>query len=303
MTDTAICVPVYQAARRFLPEFNAALIAAALPHRAAVHLTVDDLAEPDADFAPLAEAGLEVAIQHAPPRSSPAEVREAMLHAAIRSEAEILVFTDFDDLLQPDAVVTHKDALGDAEFSYGDQLLVDVAGRAMGSSLYAAWQVPEAVSDPAVLLDGNFAGFSGAAIRRSFLASAFRSIPASVKATDWYVFNSLLFAGGRGRRCRKPVVRYRQWTGNIHGGHRVSSDLHDFGQRRVIAERHFRALPDVPDVLRRRRAIDRLGQIIADNPPSLQPAIDKACERPAFWYADVVGLALTLLSTEEIESA
>jgi hypothetical protein len=62
-------------------------------------------------------------------------------------------------------------------------------------------------------------------------------------------------------------------------------------------------MPDVPEVARRRRAIDRLGQMIADNPPSLQPAVDKACERPAFWYADVVGLALTLLSTEEIESA
>ena len=287
MTRILVCSVVYEAARPFLADFSRGLIEAAAGRKDAEALILSDgLTAPEAIFAAVTDA-MTARIDQTPGGLSPAAIRRRLIETARRSEAEILVFADCDDMLTADALEAHRAALDDADFSYGDQILTDAALRPSGRNLYRDWDVPARVTDPDSLRDGNFVGFSGAAVRRTRLSEAACALPDEVIAADWWVFTRLLMDGRRGARTETPVTRYRQHAGNIQGA-TPSAEFEAVLRRCQIVRRHAAALPGFEA---RAAAVERLAQAIESDPEGMRPAILKACAEPRPWYADIAILA------------
>ena len=287
MTRILVCTVVYEAARPFLADFSRGLIEAAAGRKDAEALFLSDgLTAPEVALAAVADA-MTARIDTVPEGLSLTAIRRRLIETARRSGAEVLVFADCDDMLTAEALEAHRAALEDADFSYGDQILTDAALRPSGRNLYQDWNVPARVTDPDSLRDGNFVGFSGAAVRRTRLSEIACALPDEVIAADWWVFTRLLMDGRRGARTGAPVPRYRQHAGNIQGA-TPGAEIEAVLRRCEIVRRHAAALPGFEA---RAAAVERLAQAIENDPEAMRPAILEACATPRPWYADIAVLA------------
>jgi len=287
------CSVVYESARPFITQFVQGIVQAAKqePEVDAL-IVVDGLANPEKFFLPL-EDMMPVTLIEAPGRLNPAGVRRILLEHAMKFGSEFLVFSDCDDILEPEAFHLHGQVLESCDFSYGDQLLMDAEGRLSGGTLYTDWSVPERTRGIGDLTNGNFVGFSGAAIKKSALNKEICDLPIGVLATDWWVFSRLLMQGAKGGQTRAPVVRYRQYGGNLHGA-LPSFDRDAVLSRCNIALAHFGNLPSTSEVVRRLGAIKSLMVVLDDYFDDLIEAIKDASNHAAYWYEDVVSLALQM---------
>ncbi len=291
MSRFAVCVPFHEVARPYFAHFAVALRRAVKPFSARVLFVVDGVQDGVDSILPFLD-GVTFEAMSAPSGATPADVRSLLLRYAAGLDVDAVAFADCDDELEDDALRVHAQALEHADFGYGDQILIDQRGDRLGATLYDHWTVPARAESIESLLDGNFAGFSGCAVRTSSLSAEVVAVPSALLATDWWVFSRLLLAGATGSQTRKPVVRYRQHAGNIHGGATVSCALVDVRRRAEIALAHFAHLPRHPGIVRREGAMRGLMGLLAVSPAELQPDIEKACSRNTCWYADVVSLAL-----------
>ncbi len=291
MSRFAVCVPFYEAARPYFAHFAVALRRAVKPYSARVLFMVDDAHDGVDSILPLLD-GVTFEVMPAPIGATPADIRSLLLRCAVSLDVDAVAFADCDDELEDDALTVHAQTLEHADFGYGDQILIDQRGDRLGTTLYDHWAVPAHAESIESLLDGNFAGFSGCAVRATSLSEEVVAVPSAVVATDWWVFSRLLLAGATGSQTRKPVVRYRQHPGNIHGGATVSHALVDVRRRAEIALAHFAHLPQHPGIVQREAAMRGLMDLLAVSPTALQTDIEKACSHNTCWYADVVSLAL-----------
>jgi hypothetical protein len=232
---------------------------------------------------------------HAPSGVTHADVRSLLLRHAAALDVDAVAFADCDDEMEKDALKVHAQTLEHADFSYGDQILINQRGNKLGATLFEGWVVPQRAESIESLLNGNFAGFSGSAVRASALSEDVVAVPSAVLAIDWWVFSRLLLAGATGIQTRKPVARYRQHVANIHGGATVSRALVDVRRRAGIALAHFANLPRHREIVRRDSAMRGLVTLLAAAPGPLPSDIENACSRNTCWYADVVSLALQYL--------
>ncbi len=106
----AICAALYESGRPFLGGFVAALRSAVAGRDALFVAAIDGLHNPKEALAGLAEH-LDVVTTDVPAGHTPAGVRRAMLAAGQSSGADVLVFTDMDDLIAPRGLHSHLDAL------------------------------------------------------------------------------------------------------------------------------------------------------------------------------------------------
>ena len=287
-----LCTAIYESARPYLEAFTGGISRAAEHHEVSVLAVSDGLENAEASLAPLSRA-VPLRLIEAPARATPAIVRARLFRAARESGSDVLVFTDADDVLMPDALGLHLSALAEADFSYGDQVLVGPDGEDLGTTLYETWDVPARTSQAGDLLDGNFVGFSAAALRQDTLNAALTAIPDHLIAVDWWFFTRLLIAGHSGARTMRPVVRYRQHAGNIAGPH-PDKDPAAVLKRCEAARAHYAAFPDWPEAVRRRAGVERLISEIAAPTERAIALIDRVCEGAQRWYGDIARMALAL---------
>lgn len=289
MSRVFVCTAVYEAGRRFIPHYCAALIRAAAGRDAVALLAVDDLADPGAAFAPLMRR-METHFVAAPPGSTPAAVRATMLEAARRSDAGALILLDLDDIPAPDLIDLHLAALERAEVSFGDVRLVDAEGRPLAESFFEGAGVPEEATSPDALAARNFLGFSNAAIRRDALNERATAIPTDLVAADWWFFTTLLEAGARARRTARRVADYRMHEGNALGG-RPDPALPAVLRRAQMMRDHYAALPPSRARAEADRRVARLMDLAARAPDRIAEEAARACAAPGVWFDDVMRLA------------
>lgn len=301
MTQTVtICAAVYESARPYLAAFMDGIIVAARGHEVSVLIVSDGLQNTTSALHRLAR-NLPLYLWYAPAGSSVAEVRELLLRRACDTGSDVLIFTDCDDVLLPEAIGAHLGALRTADFSYGDQILVGPDGEDLDTSLYDCWSVPSCARDPLDLLDGNFIGFSGCAVWRDVLKAQNPSIPHDVVAVDWWLFTRILLSGRTGSQTERPVVRYRQHEAN------VVSLLPDPEPKTVlrrceIARSHYAAFLDWPAAVARLESVERLIQEIVSDAGRTTSMIRSACGHPQRWYADIATMA-SAYCAEETETS
>jgi hypothetical protein len=283
----AICSAVYPEAPGFVSDFFAGVERAARGH-------------PDTELIVAVEHGFEafdalardhakrvpVRADHAPAPTTAPGLRRRMLDAAATCAADIVVFADFDDRLEPEALGLHARALAQAEISYGDMRLADADGAPLGRNFFDGANIPVTVSGPSALVERNFMGFGNSAVRRAALARARLVVPDDAMPADWWVFSALLANGLKARRAEAPVALYRCHANSTLGA-MPSATAAMLRQRAIMALGHYDRLSGRVDVREARRAVGHLVDFLDRDDrawATLAPAL-AGC--PAVWFEDV----------------
>ena len=281
----SIATVLYEAARPYLKEFFTALNIASIGKSVSLVAVIDGLVDPQEALAPL-HKDISVCLAEIPSGVSFTGVRRLLLEKVLKTRDGFLIFTDCDDMLEPTALDRHAEALGQADFSFSDQILIDESGKKLGRTLFQNWSVPQRVKELSDLIDGNFVGFSGAALRAESLTGTLCRIPDQVIAVDWWFFSNLLLSGSQGIQTKEPVVRYRQHPGNTVGAEPTPT-LEACLRRCAVILAHYASLPDLPLVRERRKGVEQLMKEIESQQDKMTPMIEKACADSTCWYADI----------------
>jgi hypothetical protein len=209
-----------------------------------------------------------------------------MLDAAAASDADIVVFADFDDRLLPDALRLHADALDEADISYGDMVLIDGAGQPLDSNFFDGAAIPKDVGGPAAIAERNFLGFGNTAVRRAALARAALSMPDDAMPADWWLFTMLLSGGLKGRRTDAPVALYRSHGASTLGA-APATTLTVLRRRAAMALNHHRQLDARVDVSAACRAVERLVDYIDRDHRAWSMLSPVLVDCPGVWFEDV----------------
>jgi hypothetical protein len=286
MTNVAICTSVYPVHPEFAAAFADGIAAASA---AGVEITVLLAVEPGTDTAAMAARlprGVDVELRRANGTTTPASLRRFMVESAVRLSAEFVVFCDLDDRLRPNAVELHLAALAEADISYGDMVLVDAAGRSLGSTFFEGADVPSVVNGAASLLDCNFMGFTNTSVRRSALSRDACAIPEAAAAADWWFFTMLLASGRVARRAAGPVVDYRQHGANALGAGPADTVVR-LRNHAALALDHYRLLPEQLDTRERQVVLRRLIDAIDRGGADAARLLSRAAAGTGVWFDDV----------------
>lgn len=298
----SICAALYESGRPFLAAFVEALRVAVQGHDVTFVAAVDGLLDPETALADLAE-DIEVVITEAPGGHTLAGVRGVMLTAGQATGADILIFVDMDDLIAPDCLQKHLDALEEADFSYGDLELIDAAGRSLGRRFFDNAGVPSQVEDVAAICDRNFLGFSNSAVRTSEISPVALVVPEDIVAADWWFFTMLLLGGLRGRRTVGAVASYRLHDSNILGAGSPTTVSEAVGQAEVML-RHYRAFSAHPLLAARADGIEEVLRWLRCEPAAdVKAHLQSCCEKTGAWFDGIGHLAARLSAVPATDNA
>ena len=283
----AICSAAYPEAPEFIADFFAGVDAAsrAYPETELI-LAVEHGFDAFAGLAGKFATRLPVQARPAPRPTTPAGLRHLMLTVAAASDADIVVFADFDDRLLPEAFGLHERALDDADISYGDMVLADSRGLPVGRRFFDGAAIPDSFVGAEAILERNFLGFGNTAMRRATLAQADLSLPSDAMPADWWFFTALLSTGLAARRTEGAVSLYR-CHGNSTLGGKASATTTSLRRRADLALTHYAQLADRIDAGAARRAVERLVAFIDRGNQSFA-AVESALDGcPPIWLEDV----------------
>ncbi|MSQ92714.1 MAG: hypothetical protein EXR87_07280 [Gammaproteobacteria bacterium] len=282
-----VCTAVYEAGRPFVGAWCDSINEAAGRYEGPVSvlLLIDGLADARRSYAAVS-AHLPVQLVEPGPMAGVAMVRREMLAAARATECDAFVFVDMDDVAEPDCLNLHRDALADADASYGDARVIGDDGAEIAASFFADCDVPTSVDSVDPLRRRNFMGLTNTAARRDRVPAAAYDVPVDVMAVDWWFYSTLLITGRRAKRTRAAVSGYRRHGGSMIGsGHAataaglarrcdvVAAHCRRFGDDAVMREFGHRAAGLRDEVRREPRAAER--------------HLSRLSPRPFVWHEDV----------------
>jgi hypothetical protein len=207
MTRALIATSVYEAARPYLDAWIDGVLAIRGGPDVSVLVTVDNLRHPESAFFRLT-AALPVRFVTTD-ASSPAAVRLSMLKSIRAEDTDMVVLSDCDDVMLPQAIAVHAEALDGADFSAGDLDLIDVAGQPVTGHFFGSRNLLGIWDDWRWTLTGNPFGFTNTALAASAIPSLPGDIPSTITAVDWWLFATLLRRGCKARLVSGRVAKYR----------------------------------------------------------------------------------------------
>ena len=289
--SVTFCSVVYESAKPYLKDFIDGIIHASKQIGSLdIILISDGLKNASEALAPLYD-NFPVTLINAHEGDSIPSIRNLLFDTARSHGKDKLIFSDCDDVLEPEAFIEHIHVLEKYDFSFSDQILINSQGQFLDKRLYDNWTVPDKVTSYQSLLDGNFIGFSGVAINREVLDNYNYHVPEGVLAVDWWFFSNILLQGAKGAKTKLPVVCYRQHDENIHGATSQSDKL-SIMNRVKIGLSHFKNLPPLPEIIKRYDALKLLQQGCDSHFEEYSADIEKLSKKARFFYEDVVLLAL-----------
>ena len=213
--NVAIASCVYEAARPWLDEWSDSILLAQRRFNGELKLIIvnDGLQDPVAALSTLSSA-VNLAILDANEAEIPL-VRRDMCAAAARENVSAVVFSDCDDLVLPDAIDLHLEALSKAEISYGNlYALAPQLGLGSEELYFSPERLP--VSVTAGGLDrGNVIGFGNSAVRHDVLNKSTHYFHKDVLLADWFYFRQLVQSGYVAHQTTGPVTRYRMMDSGL----------------------------------------------------------------------------------------
>lgn len=227
-----------------------------------------------------------IAIQ-APAGVTGVALRQVLLDR-LRGETafDIVVFADCDDRLLPNALDIYASALEDAVIAVGDMRIMDAEGGDLGVRFFERADIPTVVDGAQALDRRNWFGMTNTALHRGILESQRLSIPAEVRAVDWWLYRTLLDRGSRARSTATPTTWYRSSASGTLG-YGPAQTIEALRRRLEIVRRHQIAISGRPS-----DEIERLTSR-AHSDAAASALSDEMAQLPktGVWYDDVFDLA------------
>lgn len=287
MEKILICSSFYEAGAQFLEQFFAGVVNSADNGSREIRLliAVDDFQNINC-IVHRYHNDLDIFVSKANKFETISDVRSRMVKSAIQLKHEILIFLDMDDFLLDNGVNYHLQALADAEISYGDLQLVDSLGNSIGKTLFSGVSVPDFVTSPNAIREGNFFGFSNTAIKTKSLERLNLQIPSNLIASDWWFFSSLLSSGLTAKKTAGTVAAYRQHDFNTLGAGATTS-LEQLNFRCKVVLDHFEQLPALSENKLVVEKLEFLAEALVRSPHVIDLAGFEASPKKHPWFSDV----------------
>lgn len=275
----AVATCVYEAARPWLGDWIDGVIAAKSQFAGEVRLIIvnDGLRDADHTLSALQFAA-ETKIIPTAAATIPL-VRRDMCKVAASEDVNAVIFLDCDDVILPDAIKLHVDALSKADISYGN-LKVLVAEHDVDTEelFFSPECIPRSVSFGG-LDRGNVIGFGNSAVRKDVLANGLHGFHKDVELADWFFYRRLVQCGYVARQTAGPVARYRLLDTGLASKRPRHCD--ETFQRHINLLRVF--LEHQPDHYRFSSVIEFLAGVQSD--PGIERRLGSMSDKRGPWFS------------------
>lgn len=294
MKTVSVCSSFYEQGRQYLDDCVSSILAAVAKADCRAHMVIaiDDLENPKDALAPYADK-IEISFVPTDAGTTITGVRNALFEKLKQDTAEVAVFLDMDDVMAPDGIQLHLDALAHADISYGDMWLIASDGKALDGRLYEGIFIPDSVTCSDTLLQRNFLGLSNTAVRRTALDKLPSLVPDHLVATDWWLYTSLINAGCTARRTAAPIGAYRQHQSNVLGSN-SAADLNSLAKRCKIVRDHYAALPSNDVMKNLDQNVAAVEVAIKQDPKGLTRIMEQTSKTPGAWFEEIFQIAKCL---------
>lgn len=289
MLKIIVCSSFYEKGRKYIKDFFEGFESAALNTSALVtlNLAIDDLKSPELTLKNYREK-FNIETCRSEKKLSISDTRNLMIKNALKLKGDVLIFIDMDDILLKEGINTHLEALKNSMISYGDMKIINEKKTLLNYSLFEGKNIPSRVNNYKVLLNKNFFGLSNTALNKSAF-KYFREVPSHLKATDWWLFTTLLYKGCKAKRTKLPIGMYRQHDSNVLG-FKKKIDIRNLILRCQIAENHFNALPKNDDFEIALKKVTKIKNMAIYNPRYIMEKLNNNFEHPNLWFEEIFNI-------------
>ena len=288
---------MYPAGLRFFSEFCDGLTGAIRQYSGDVEVIVVSDCVPTSEvegcLSELAPS-VGVVIAQAKERSFPL-IRQQMLLAAAGRACEAVVSFDMDDVPNARSLTRHAEALEEADFSYGDMVIINEKSELAGGTFFDDAEVPKEVASPDVLFERNFIGFTNSAAKSDCVLDVAVRFPGEVDAADWWFFSRLLGAGYRGKQTSGPVVSYRTHGSSLLGAQSPGNPAEVRSQCEIILK-HLETQKPGTGAAERKKRIEGLLLVIDEEPDLVQSLLDQM-DGHGVWFEHAFRIAREISAT------
>ena len=149
---------------------------------------------------------------------NPIELRKKQINLSYKYKADILIFSDFDDVVQNNRVEKILKYINNYDFVFNDFHISDQSlNKIYEQSFFARRKIPKIISDFKKILHFNYIGYGSLAINLNSFDYNKLFIPKNILALDWYIVSKVLFYGGKGAAVYETCNYYRQHKNSLVG--------------------------------------------------------------------------------------
>ena len=144
---------------------------------------------------------------------TPQHLRLEMIKNALKSDFNLLILLDFDDLMEHNRVASHLEQWdSDYAFFYNELLILD-------ANVPFLMDLPHEIRTTDLVVESNFLGFSntGLNLKKIDLDFLDRMRKSSPKAFDWYFWGNFIKSGATGKLLKNCSSFYRIHENNTAG--------------------------------------------------------------------------------------
>jgi hypothetical protein len=244
-----ICFSIYAAAKQYHRTFIEALLDLEDANNVALLILEDGYCFSDGYMQQLKQK-FDVFTGANDPKNTVQQTKILLIEQAANFNAEVIVFTDFDDYLHPQALSLHLEVLRKYDFSYSDQILIDDGGQLLGRTLFDRAEVPRRIDSYKALLYQNYCGLSALAFNKATLAKVDISLLAvNSIAPDWMLTMLALRSGAIAGQTQTPVVFYRQHQANYFNAEKQLQQYYEKKLQSLIVHLKNLDLPETREYL------------------------------------------------------
>ena len=159
-----------------------------------------------------------VHIQSFTQQLTPIELRKKLIDIAYEMNADILIFSDFDETVASNRVEEVVGNINDYAFAFNDFYIVDKNLKKLSEkSFFSTRKIPQELTQYTDILSFNFIGLGSLAINLKKFDYDKLEFPKDVQALDWYIASKVLISDCKGITLYNTYANYRQHEDSFVG--------------------------------------------------------------------------------------
>lgn len=140
-----------------------------------------------------------------------AQLRKDLITIAYELDADVLIFSDFDETVSCNRVEEVINNIGEYDFAYNDFYVVDSKlNKLKSESFFSDKNYPDEIQDWKEIKSRNYIGLGSMSINLRTYQYNNLDFPDNIKAVDWFIVTKVLLDGGRGLKLCSTYANYRQ---------------------------------------------------------------------------------------------
>lgn len=149
---------------------------------------------------------------------NPPQIRHQIISFSIENDFEILVFSDFDEMVDSNRLELTLPALETYDFAYCNAYITDFYHQKLhAQDLHTLLKIPSDITELAPIIDKNFVGLGSLGINLARYGDKHPKIPPRTLAYDWFLATHMILSHLKGKSISLSLTKYRQHSDTYIG--------------------------------------------------------------------------------------